>query len=100
MASHGMARQVSPTRVRLESLLGQVKHLHGIKSTPVFPVESVRTAVGGGDDVQAGLGGIGLRLTDPFDGRAMESQDKPRTLAIGLRRARGIDPHRRAGTSP
>ena len=59
--------------------LNAVQHLDRVPAPPVFPVEPERPPVGGGGDVEAGLGRVACRLPDPLDARAVRAEDQPRT---------------------
>jgi hypothetical protein len=75
--AHGVAGEVDTRGVDLQGRVGQceAEDLQGIQTTPLFPVKAEGAAVGGAEDVQVGLGGVGLDVADALDAGAVQGED-------------------------
>jgi len=82
-----MSRQIGPRPVGSIEVLHAIENLDGIPASPVLPVEPERPAVGGGRDVQAGLGDIARRLTGSLHSSSMGTDHKSRSCCVPVQRA-------------
>ena len=81
-----MSSDVSAARVGLEAATCLIENFQCVPATPVFPVEAEYAAIGRSDDVAVRFGGIAARLSFALDARAVQAQEKSRTL-FGFERA-------------
>ena len=72
VTAHGMACEPGFVGVGVEDFLVEVEDLEGIHAAPVFPIEAVGPAVGGGDNMRPGFGGVGGGLADAFNTCAVQ----------------------------
>ena len=64
MSAHRMTREINPLRIRVELCHGNIQNLHRVHPSPVLPVESPRTTVGGGYEYPPVLRPVGPGLAD------------------------------------
>ena len=90
-----MARQIDTRRIVPKRLFRNGQYFHGVSAPEIFPIETVRSAIGRGDQVQPALGRVGRCLPNRFDRRAVQGQhDGRRRIAIDQRFGRRSVPRR------
>jgi hypothetical protein len=78
MTAHGMAGQIGPPWISTEALFRNVEHFHGIEAAPIFPIETVRPAVGRCNYIQILAMGVAGGLAFRFHPGAVTGKDECR----------------------